>query len=322
MFCQICGIDVPLTTTKCPKCGGSIFVDDTVKDEKTKQKDSEILTPLVSQTTGRWGLLCFLFSLFVVAFEGGFTWSCFSLFIGAFLVDRQRRVNKENNIKIRRVKYMIVCYAMFALIVVRNNVLAYHRLNDDQESTGEHLQYDNLADLHESLMEKVNSTSGGSAPILNPEITDWESYVKNLQRRATNGTTLQRTELLKKEIGRIAEVEIRVRDVSESIGQLDYDEAIVINAEYQVGGHGHRWGAICILVPDAKDSRQAYKQALQLKKGAHVRVLGRVYYDSFELKVMLQLSSQVPGLSGEFDAPKIVAIKLEVMEDEDVEDGL
>ena len=308
MFCQICGIDVPLTTTKCPKCGGSIFVDDTVKDEKTKQKDSEILTPLVSQTTGRWGLLCFLFSLFVVAFEGGFTWSCFSLFIGAFLVDRQRRVNKENNIKIRRVKYMIVCYAMFALIVVRNNVLAYHRLNDDQESTGEHLQYDNLADLHESLMEKVNSTSGGSAPILNPEITDWESYVKNLRLRSANMTKLQRGELCKSEIGRVAEVEIRVRDVGKRNWQgWDYDEEIVIDAEYLAGGDCHRI-PICVLVQNVKGSRQAYKQAFLLKKGMSVRVLGRIYYNPLTLDVL--------EFSPELEEPEILAIKLEVVDDE------
>lgn len=91
--------------------------------------------------------------------------------------------------------------------------------------------------------------------------------------------------------------------------------------KYQVGGHGHRWGTICILVPDAKDSRRAYKQALQLKKGARVRVLGRVYYGSFELKVMLQLSSQF-DVGDWFEAPKIIAIRLEVMDDEDVEDGM
>ena len=151
MFCQICGIDVPLTTTKCPKCGGSIFVDENspAREENAKQKDSEILTPLVSQTVGRWGLLCLLFSFFVVAFEGGLACSYFSLFVGAFLVYRQRRVNKENNVKIHRVKYMIVCYAMLALIVARNNMRAYIWLTDDQQSTDARLQHDNLADLNQ-----------------------------------------------------------------------------------------------------------------------------------------------------------------------------
>lgn len=61
---------------------------------------------------------------------------------------------------------MIVCYAMFALIVVRNNVLAYQRLNDDQQSADALLQQDNLGDFNECLMEKLNSTGGGSTPTL------------------------------------------------------------------------------------------------------------------------------------------------------------
>ena len=310
MFCQICGIDVPSTTTKCPKCGGSIFVDENppAREENAKQKDSEILTPLVSQTAGRWGLLCLLFALFVVAFEGGFSWSCFGLFVGAFLVDRQRRVNKESNIKIHRVKYMIVCYAMFALVVARNNVIAYHRFFDDQEDSGARLQYDNLADLNESPKEKVNSISGGSSPILNPEITDWESYVKNLQCKLANVTTLQRVELCKNEIGRIAEIEIYVRDVSKRIGQMDYDEAIVIDAEYQVGGDWSRRMPIRVLAPNVKGSWQAYQPALLMKKGMCVRVLGRVYYDFWTLNM--------PELSHGLEEPEILAIKLEVVDDE------
>ena len=151
MFCQICGIDVSSTTTKCPKCGGSIFVDENPPDngEKPKQKEIEILTPLVPQSVGWMGMLCLVYSMFALAFRGGFIQSWISLIISAFLIDRQRRINKQNNIKIRRVKYMIVCYVMFGLVVVRNSLMALAWLCGDQQRVGSDSQYENPIDSSE-----------------------------------------------------------------------------------------------------------------------------------------------------------------------------
>ena len=189
MFCQICGIDVPSTTTKCPQCGGSIFVDENppVQEENAKQKDSEIFTPLVPQTAGRWGLLCFLFSFFVVACEGGLAWSYFSLFVGAYLVYRQRRVNKENKIKIHRVKYMIVCYVMFALIVARNTMRAYHWLIDGQQSADALLQQDNLADFNQEhvLLQQSKKPPNGDEVAL--RLTSFLGYTFGKKYRSDQG---------------------------------------------------------------------------------------------------------------------------------------
>lgn len=145
------------------------------------------------------------------------------------------------------------------------------------------------------------------------KVTDWASYVKDLNTKAEQMTDVQKQELCQSEVGRPVEIVVTVDDVSEL--SEDGGSCYVIQSRTLPANQN-----TYVYVSDVENSREAYKQAKLLRKNSKIKVIGVIFFieSPFFLNIdpriaCLQLSDLVEDCSSldqQYDELMVKMVKL------------